>query len=345
MKQFLHAFKKEDSVSAQQYTQLPPPGSQSQMTQRNSALTSKPVGLSPLSSTQQVVPSSQPNMMNLTCSGSLLELEQKDASSSFHDAARPEGHDIAGAQQIKSSNSTTGRSFYSESKFQQQNFVEKSFPQQRQLKHQMMQPQNVRQHMQPQFSQKKTQYMQMPNIKSVATSGMLQQDPLISQQSANSHQMLLPKTPHHFQYTSHMSQHSSAQVYQKNLSLALSKPGTPIYSANSPSITSSPSTPFTPFSTPADSEKHPSDISPLLIPQNLGHPQRNFSLNLVDTENEVMTQSLPVAGPGMSASSFPTESSSPNFEQQSSAMKDPLERLLKAVSVYSSFIFSIHSIY
>ncbi|GAY43635.1 hypothetical protein CUMW_076020 [Citrus unshiu] len=332
---FLHAFKKENSVSAQQCTQLQPSGGQSQMPQLNSALTGKPVGQSPLSSTQQVIPSSQPNMMNLPRSGSLFELEQQNASSSLQDAARPEGHDIGGAQQIKSSNGATGRSFYPATKLPLQNFVKNAFPQQRQLKHQMRQTENVRQQMQPQFSQKKMQHMQMANIKPVATSDMLQQNPLISQQADNSHQMPLPTTPHHFQYPSQMSQHSSAQVYQKNLPLALSKLGTPSYSANSPSITSSPSIPFTPFSIPADSENHPSDISSLLISRNLGHPQRTLSLNLVDTENEIATQFLPVAQAGISASSFPTESSSPNYEQQSSAMKEPLERLLNAVQSLS----------
>ena len=58
-----------------------------------------------------------------------------------------------------------------------------------------------------------------------------------------------------------------------------------------------------------------------------------------------MTQFLPVAQPGISASSFPTESSGPDYEQQPSAMKEPLERLLKAVCVFSSLIFFIHSIY
>ena len=343
VKQFLHAFKKENSVSAQQCTQLQPSGGQSQMPQLNSALTGKPVGQSPLSSTQQVIPSSQPNMMNLPRSGSLFELEQQNASSSLRDAARPEGHDIGGAQQIKSSNGATGRSFYPATKLPPQNFVKNAFPQQRQLKHQMRQTENVRQQMQPQFSQKKMQHMQMANIKPVATSDMLQQNPLISQQSDNSHQMPLPTTAHHFQYPSHMSQHSSAQVYQKNLPLALSKLGTPSYSANSLSITSSPSIPFTPFSIPADSENHPSDISSLLISRNLGHPQRTLSLNLVDTENEVTTQFLPVAQAGISASSFPTESSSPNYEQQSSAMKEPLERLLNAVCV--SFFDIFYSLY
>ncbi|KAH9675177.1 Mediator of RNA polymerase II transcription subunit 15a [Citrus sinensis] len=343
VKQFLHAFKKENSVSAQQCTQLQPSGGQSQMPQLNSALTGKPVGQSPLSSTQQVIPSSQPNMMNLPRSGSLFELEQQNASSSLQDAARPEGHDIGGAQQIKSSNGATGRSFYPETKLPPQNFVKNAFPQQRQLKHQMRQTENVRQQMQPQFSQKKMQHMQMANIKPVATSDMLQQNPLISQQADNSHQMPLPTTPHHFQYPSQMSQHSSAQVYQKNLPLALSKLGTPSYSANSPSITSSPSIPFTPFSIPADSENHPSDISSLLISRNLGHPQRTLSLNLVDTENEIATQFLPVAQAGISASSFPTESSSPNYEQQSSAVKEPLERLLNAVCV--SFFDIFYSLY
>ncbi|GAY43634.1 hypothetical protein CUMW_076020 [Citrus unshiu] len=286
--------------------------------------------LSPVPSLETGAPSEQANMAEFHD-----QMYQKNASSSLQDAARPEGHDIGGAQQIKSSNGATGRSFYPATKLPLQNFVKNAFPQQRQLKHQMRQTENVRQQMQPQFSQKKMQHMQMANIKPVATSDMLQQNPLISQQADNSHQMPLPTTPHHFQYPSQMSQHSSAQVYQKNLPLALSKLGTPSYSANSPSITSSPSIPFTPFSIPADSENHPSDISSLLISRNLGHPQRTLSLNLVDTENEIATQFLPVAQAGISASSFPTESSSPNYEQQSSAMKEPLERLLNAVQSLS----------
>ncbi|KDO57428.1 hypothetical protein CISIN_1g005053mg [Citrus sinensis] len=290
--------------------------------------------LSPVPSLETGAPSEQANMAEFH-DQMYQKLEQQNASSSLQDAARPEGHDIGGAQQIKSSNGATGRSFYPATKLPPQNFVKNAFPQQRQLKHQMRQTENVRQQMQPQFSQKKMQHMQMANIKPVATSDMLQQNPLISQQSDNSHQMPLPTTPHHFQYPSHMSQHSSAQVYQKNLPLALSKLGTLSYSANSPSITSSPSIPFTPFSIPADSENHPSDISSLLISKNLGHPQRTLSLNLVDTENEVTTQFLPVAQAGISASSFPTESSSPNYEQQSSAMKEPLERLLNAVQSLS----------
>lgn len=45
------------------------------------------------------------------------------------------------------------------------------------------------------------------------------------------------------------------------------------------------STPFSPFSIPADS----SCSSPLLIPENLEHPQTVFSLTAVDDEIEFVT--------------------------------------------------------
>ncbi|KAJ4706730.1 mediator of RNA polymerase II transcription subunit 15a-like [Melia azedarach] len=173
VKLFLNCFNQGNSVSVQ------PPGGPSRISQLqqhingepqlhpvNLAFTSKQVAQSP-SSTQPVVLSSQPNMMNSPCSGSLMELTQQNAPSSLDHASRPQGHDIADTQQNKLIHDGRVMSFGYATKSLHQNPVINTFHKQKKHGGQMMQPQNVKQDIDPEMIQ---QHMGMAQTQPVTTS-------------------------------------------------------------------------------------------------------------------------------------------------------------------------------
>lgn len=134
-----------------------------------------------------------------------------------------------------------------------------------------------------------------------------------------------------------LNQHPSPQIDQQNLLNSLTKAGTPLQSANSPFIIPSPSTPLAPSPMPGESEKVNSGISSL---SNAGPQQTGGAL-------VPPGQSLAIGTPGISASPLLAEFTSPDGNHgngttavsgKSSVTEQPLERLLKAVSVIQFFM-------
>lgn len=133
-----------------------------------------------------------------------------------------------------------------------------------------------------------------------------------------------------------MLQHASPQIDQQNLLNSLTRAGTPLQNANSPFIVPSPSTPLAPSPMPGESEKVNSGISSLSNAGNIGHQQTTGAI--------LPAQSLAIGTPGISASPLLAEFTSPDGHHgnataavsgKSSAMEQPLERLLKVVKSMS----------
>ncbi|KAG1361434.1 mediator of RNA polymerase II transcription subunit 15a [Cocos nucifera] len=167
--------------------------------------------------------------------------------------------------------------------------------------------------------------------------GLYQQHYSASQRSGYYHQLKpgasFPiSSPQNLQSSSpQISHHSSPQIDQHNLLPSQVKAGTPLQSANSPFVPS-PSTPLAPSPIPADSEKQLSGLSSLTNAGHVGHQQSALA--------PPQTQSLAVGTPGISASPFLAEYTSPDGNQtnvpsvvpgKTSASERPLERLIKVV--------------
>ncbi|KAK2652031.1 hypothetical protein Ddye_011887 [Dipteronia dyeriana] len=341
-------FKQQNSASVQKHAQLrPPPDGQSQVSQlqqlgrrkvqfssAKSTLTSTPGDSSPLSAMQQGILSSQPQMTRLLHSDLQTGQEQRNIPSALQHAARSEGQNIVGAQQAKlfCNTSVNGFDSYIHSP-QKSSTVNPVQQHKQQVKQQKKQPQNLKRNIQPQLIQQKMQQMAVPNIKLPETSGMLHQQPLMSQLSEHHPQIPLPVAPCQVRYTSpKLSHHSSAQVDQKTLPPPLSRGGGTL---RPPLIKASPSSSLTRFSIPADHGTLTSSASPLAVPQNLGHPQTTVALTKVDMQNGIVNQSVAAASSGVSTSCFHIKSTNPDGNQQSSSTKQPLQRLLDAVEALS----------
>lgn len=150
-------------------------------------------------------------------------------------------------------------------------------------------------------------------------------------------------SPQNLQASSPQISHHSPQVDQHNLLPSQVKTGTPLQSANSPYMPS-PSPPVAPSPIPVDSEKPLSNLSSSLT--NTGqatHQQTNMA---------PQSQSIAVNTPGISASPLLAEFTSVDGNQanmptqvltKSSAAERPLDRLLKAVSNFANFLFTVFS--
>ncbi|XP_008789503.2 mediator of RNA polymerase II transcription subunit 15a [Phoenix dactylifera] len=169
--------------------------------------------------------------------------------------------------------------------------------------------------------------------------GLYQQHYSAGQRHGYYHQQLKPSasgasfpisSPQNLQVLSpQISHHSSPQADQHSLLPSQVKAGTPLQSASSPFVPS-PSTPLAPSPLPADSEKQLSGISSLANAGHVGHQQSALA----------PPQALAVGTPGISSSSIPAESTSPDGNQanvpsiapdKKSASEWPLERLIKVV--------------
>lgn len=84
---------------------------------------------------------------------------------------------------------------------------------------------------------------------------------------------------------------------------------------------------MTPSSVPVDLDKHPSGVFPLSVAENNGHPQTSVAHGQVQIQNQALTMGTP----GISASPLLSELTSPDGNEQSNIMEQPLDRLLKAV--------------
>ncbi|KAK4837586.1 hypothetical protein QYF36_006730 [Acer negundo] len=341
---FVKLFQQQKLASVQKHAQIrQPPDGQSQVSQlqqlgstkvqfssAKSTLTSTPGDSSPLSSMQQGILSSQPQMTSLLHSDLQTGQEQRNIPSSLQHKAKSEGQNIVGAQQEKLFCNTSVNGFDSDINSPQKSSTVNPFQQHKQqVKHQMTQPQNLKRHIQPQLIQQKMQQMAMPDVQHPDTSGMRHQQPLISQLSEHHPQMPLPVAPCQVRSTSpKISQHSSAQADQKTLRSPLS-----------PLIKASPSS-LTRFSIPADNGTLTSSASPLAIPQYFGHPHTTVAFTKVDTQNGIVNQSVAADSPGVSTSCFHIKSTNQDGNQQSSSTKQPLQRLLDAVESLSPISLS-----
>ncbi|KAK1575326.1 hypothetical protein Q3G72_004505 [Acer saccharum] len=310
-------FQQQKLASVQKHAQIrQPPDGQSQVSQLqqlgstkvqlSSAKSTSPGDSSPLSSTQQGILSSQPQMTSLLHSDLQTRQAQRNIPSSLQHTARSEGQNtsVNGFDSPQKSSTVNP--------FQQQK---------QQVKQQMTQPQNLKRNIQPQLIQQKMQKMAMPNIKLPETSGMLHQQPLISQLSEHHPRIPLPVAP--------------CQVDQKNLPSPLSIGGGILHSPRPPLIKASPSSSLTRFSIPADHGTLTSSASPLAVPQYFGHPQTTVALTKVDMQNGVVNQSVAADSSGVSTSCFHIKSTNQDGNQQSSSTKQPLQRLLDAVKSLS----------
>ncbi|KAK6945577.1 hypothetical protein RJ641_013121, partial [Dillenia turbinata] len=133
-----------------------------------------------------------------------------------------------------------------------------------------------------------------------------------------------------------ISQNPSPQIDQQNLLTSLTKAGTPLQSASSPSVVPSPSTPLAPSPMPGDSEKVSSGVSSLANAGNSGHQQTSGA--------PASAPSLAIGTPGMSASPLLVESipgdgnhgnASTLVSGKSSVSEQPMERLMKVVKSMS----------
>jgi hypothetical protein len=297
-----------------------------------------PIGLSPLSAIEQGFPNSQPMMINSLQSGSQARLERRNVFSPLqHDSTRSKH------QTITSSSKQTNFSHYSSlntldstrNSFPQSSTITPLQQQKQQQMHQMMQPQNFKQQNQPQWIQQRKEQVFMQDAQPSVSSGLLQHHHSID----SLHQTQPPGNPLQFYATSpQMYQSSSPQVNQRNLGSPLSKDATVLQSATSPFITASPSTPLTPSSAPVDLEKHPSSVSPLSNSENIGQTQAPVVLTQLDAQTQIQTQFFSNDSPGISASPLLVELANSDCNQQTAAPKQPLEHLLKAVCIFSSFI-------
>ncbi|KAI3692446.1 hypothetical protein L6452_32262 [Arctium lappa] len=166
-------------------------------------------------------------------------------------------------------------------------------------------------------------------------SGAFQQHHAAAQRSAY-HQQLKSGAPFSPQLlpaaSPQMSQHPSPQIDQQNLFNSLTKPGTPLQSANSPFTVPSPATPS---ASPIPGELM-SGVPSLSNGGNIGHQQ--------PTSAVLPTQSLAIGTPGISASPLLAEFTSPDGNHgvvasigsgKSSVTEQPLDRLLKVVKSIS----------
>ncbi|OVA09212.1 hypothetical protein BVC80_659g44 [Macleaya cordata] len=177
-------------------------------------------------------------------------------------------------------------------------------------------------------------------------SGTFQQHFSAGQHSAyNNHQQLKTGASFHISSpqllqaaSSQISQHSSPQIDQQSMLTSLSKAGTPLQSANSPSISLSPSTPLASSPLPGKPEKQNSGLSSLSNAGNIGQTQTAIS------SLPQQAQSLAIATPGISASPLLEEFISPDsnlgtastiVSEKSIATMTPTERLLQAVKSVS----------
>lgn len=334
---YLSFFGKRNPAAVEQQAQpFQPPGSQSQMSQPhqnknvkpqfhpvNLALTTNLGSTSSVSSMQPGVPNSQPNMFSSLQHSSGMGLEQRNVPSPLQHSARSVCQNILSKQQTYFSCNTIVN--VSDSP----------------LNHQTMLPPNLKQHMQSKVIQKQKQKMQMRNSQTGVTPGL--------EPPENQHQTLVPAIPGQPLATSQKSQHSSPQIGQQTLSSPLLKAGIPLQSSSSSSlIIASPSTPLTPSSIPLDPGTHNSCVSPLSRPEKSGQPKTSFTLNHVDIRTQICNRSstseLNMLA-GISASPLLMESTSPNGTQQASDTRQPVERLLKAVRIFSFFVSHDLNIY
>ena len=132
-----------------------------------------------------------------------------------------------------------------------------------------------------------------------------------------------------------MLQHASPQIDQQNMLTSLTKSGTPLQSASSPFVVPSPSTPLAPSPMPGESEKVNSGVPTLSNAGNIGHQQTAGAVT--------PAQSLAIGTPGISASPLLAEFTSPDGNHgnastvvsgKSSVTEQPLERLIKVVSLF-----------
>lgn len=137
-----------------------------------------------------------------------------------------------------------------------------------------------------------------------------------------------------------IQQHSSPQIDQQNLLTSFTKTGTPLQSASSPFVVSSPPSPLAPSPMPPDSEnqKPASGMSSLSNAGNLSHQHT--------TALPAGAQSLAIGTPGISASPLLAEFSGPDgahgvsstaISGKSTMTEQPIERLIRAVSLLNSF--------
>ncbi|KAK1577575.1 hypothetical protein Q3G72_022899 [Acer saccharum] len=348
---FVKLFQQQKLASVQKHAQIrQPPDGQSQVSQlqqlgstkvqfslAKSTLTSTLGDSSPLSSMQEGILSSQPQMTSLLHSDLQTGHEQRNIPSSLQHTAKSEGQNIVGAQQEKLFCNTSVNGFDSDINSPQKSSTVNPFQQQKQqVKHQMTQPQNLKRHIQPQLIQQKMQQMAMPDVQLPDTSGMCHQQPWISQLSEHHPQMPLPVVPCQVRSISpKISQHSSAQADQKTLPSPLSIGGGILHSPRSPLIKASPSSSLTRLSIPADNGTLTTSAIPLAIPQYFGHPQTTVALTKVDMQNGIVNQSVAADLPGVSTSCFHIKSTNQDGNQQSSSTKQPLQRLLDAVESLS----------
>ncbi|TXG70242.1 hypothetical protein EZV62_005177 [Acer yangbiense] len=315
--QTVELFQQQKLASVQKHAQIrQPPDGQSQVSQLqqlgstkvqfSSAKSTSPGDSSPLSSTQQGILSSQPQMTSLLHSDLQTRQTQRNIPSSLQHTARSEGQN------------TSANGFDSPQKSSTVNPFQQ---QKQQVKQQMTQPQNLKRNIQPQLIQQKMQKMAMPNIKLPETSGVLHQQPLISQLSEHHPRIPIPVAP--------------CQVDQKTLPSPLSIGGEILHSPRPPLIKASPSSSLTRFSIPADHGTLTSSASPLAVPQYFGHPQTTVALTKVDMQNGVVNQSVAADSSGVSTSCFHIKSTNQDGNQQSSSTKQPLQRLLDAVKSLS----------
>lgn len=340
---------KSHGSAQNQGPQLQVPGSQSLtqlQQQRNmkpslspmNLISSTPAGTIPMLSTHQGVPNSQPNTSSLQ-SSSQVGSEQRNALSPFHQTfMKPMQQNVVNVLQATNSPSNTTLDHTMSSP--QPSSAGATFPQlKQQQKHQIMQTQKLKPQMHQQWIHRKQQMMQKMydsdgSVKPLigVSSGMVQQHHSTGQNLDYLHQSLLSANPHHLHATSpQTSQHSCPQIDQQNYLSPLSKSGTPLQSDASLFIVPSPSTPLTPSSVPVDLDKHPSGVLPLSVAENNGHPQTPVALAQVQIQNQALTMGTP----GISVSPLLAELTSPDGNEQSRIMEQPLDRLLKAVKSIS----------
>ena len=300
-----------------------------------------------LSMHPQGVLNSQPNTTSSLQSSSQVGSEKRNALNPFHQTfMKPMPQiNVVNVLQVPSPSSNKTLDHTMSSSPQPSSAGAITFPQ---LKHhQIMQTQKLKPQMHQQWIHHRKQQM-MQKIYEVsdgscvkplmgAGSGMVQQQQQHhspSQSLDYPHQSLLSANSHQFHATSpQTSQHSCPQIDQQNFLSPLSKSGTPLQYDVSPNlIVPSPSTPLTPSSSaPVDQmDKHPSGVLPLSVAENNGQPpQTPVALaHQVQIQNRAI---ITLGTPGISASPLLTELTSPDGNEQSHIMEQPLDRLLKAV--------------
>lgn len=336
---------KSISSAQNQGPQLQVPGSHSLtqlQQQRNmkpslspmSLISNTPTGTIPILSTHQGVPNSQPSTASSLQSSSQVGLEQRNASNQFHqNFMKPMQQNVLNVLQgTNSSNMALDHTM----SCVQPNSAGATFPQlKQQQKHQLMQTQKLKPQMHQQWIHHRKQQMMQKmyevdgNGKPLITvsSGMIQQHHSPGQNLDYSHQTLLSTNPHPLHATSpQTSQHSCPQIDQQNFLSPLSKSGTPLQSDASPFVVPSPSTPLTPSSVPVDPDKHSSGVFSLSVAENSGLPQTPVAFQ-VPNQNQAITMGTH----GISASPLIAELTSPDGNEQSHIMRQPLDRLLKVV--------------